>query len=185
MSGVLDSETAAGHLAALRQNAQEVGLLRKAKGTLAPTARARAVADRPRELVASVLERLPLGKGFEAQAGWFLFLGLAAGESGQTLDTGMAQMLTDLGWSTHSSSGLSASDARRGARSTFDALESMAGGHRATDPRSSPDWPEPPCWASPTPCESADPCRQPPGRHEGVRRSAEASHWANLPLSAA
>src|ERR1035437_116331 len=34
-------------------------------------------------------------------------------------------------------------------------------------PRSSPDWPEPPCWASPTPCESADPCRQPPGRQEG------------------
>src|ERR1039458_8256138 len=102
-------------VAALRQNAQEVGLLRNAKGTLAPTARARAVADRPRELVASVLERLPLGKGFEAQAGWFLLLGLAAGESGQTLDTGVAQMLTDLGWSTHSSSGLSASDARRGA----------------------------------------------------------------------
>jgi hypothetical protein len=101
---------------------------------LAPTARARAVADRPRELVASVLERLPLGKGFEAQAGWFLLLGLAAGESGQTLDTGVAQMLTDLGWSTHSSSGLSASDARRGARSTLDALESMTGGHRATDP---------------------------------------------------
>jgi hypothetical protein len=121
-------------VAALRQNAQEVGLLRKAKGTLAPTVRARAVADRPRELVASVLERLPLGKGFEAQAGWFLLLGLAAGESGQTLDTGVAQMLTDLGWSTHSSSGLSASDARRGARSTLDALESMAGGHRATDP---------------------------------------------------
>jgi hypothetical protein len=44
-----------------------------------------------------VLELLPLGKGFEAQAGWFLLLGLAAGESGQTLDTGVTQMLTDLG----------------------------------------------------------------------------------------
>ena len=120
-------------VATLRENAQEVGLLRKAKGTLAPTARARAAAGRPRELVASVLERLPLGKGFEADAGWFLLLGLAAGESGQTLDTGVAQMLTDLGWSTHGSSGLSAKDARRGARSTLDALESMAGGHRATD----------------------------------------------------
>jgi hypothetical protein len=120
-------------VAALRRTAQEVGLLRKAKGTLAPTARARAVADRPSALVASVLERLPFGKGFEAQAGWFLLLGLAAGESGQALDTGVAQILTDLGWSTHSSSGLSASDARRGARSTLDALESMAGGHRATD----------------------------------------------------
>ena len=105
-------------VAELRQNAQEVGLLRKAKGTLAPTARARAVMDRPRELVTSVLERLPLGQGFEAQAGWFLVLGLAAGESGQTLDTGVTQMLTDLGWSTYKDSGLSASDARRGARST-------------------------------------------------------------------
>lgn len=121
-------------VAALRQNAQEVGLLRKAKGTLAPTARARSVADHPRELVASVLERLPLGKGFEAQAGWFLLLGLAAGESAQPLDTGVAQMLTDLGWRTHSSSRLSASHARHGARSTLEALESMAGGHGATDP---------------------------------------------------
>ena len=95
-------------VAIFRENAQEVGLLRNAKGTLAPTARAPAAADHPRELVASVLERLPLGKGFEADAGWFLLLGLAAGESGQTLDTGVAQMLTDLGWSTHSSSELSA-----------------------------------------------------------------------------
>ena len=31
------------------------------------------------------------GKGFEADAGWLLLLGLAAGESGQTLDTGVAQ----------------------------------------------------------------------------------------------
>ncbi len=121
-------------VAVLRENAQHLGLLRKAKGRLAPTARARAVADRPRELVASVLERLPIGKGFEAAAGWFLLLGLAAGETGQSLDTGMAQMLTDLGWNTHGSPGVSATDAHRGAASTLDALQSMAGGHRAPNP---------------------------------------------------
>ena len=121
-------------VATLRENALEVGLLRKAKGTLAPTARARAVAKHPRELVATVLERLPLGKGFEADAGWLLLLGLAAGESGAALDARVGQMLTDRGWRTHGSSGVSASDAHRGSRSTLDVLESMAGGHRAVDP---------------------------------------------------
>ncbi len=120
-------------VAALRENAQEVGLLRKAKGTLAPTARARAVADHPHELVATVLRRLPLGKGFEADAGWFLLLGLAAGETGAALDARVGQMLTDRGWRTNGSSGVSASDAHRGSRSTLDVLESMAGGHRAAD----------------------------------------------------
>ena len=43
----------------------------RSEGQLTPTVRARAVADRPRALVAVVLERLPLGKGFEAEAGWF------------------------------------------------------------------------------------------------------------------
>ncbi len=121
-------------VATLRENAQEVGLLRKAKGTLAPTARARAVADHPRELVATVLERLPLGKEFEADAGWLLLLGLAAGDSGAALDARVGQMLTDRGWRTHGSSGVSALDAHRGSRSTLDVLESMAGGHRAVDP---------------------------------------------------
>ena len=121
-------------VATLRENAQEVGLLRKAKGTLAPTARARAAADHPHELVAKVLERLPLGKGFEAEAGWFLLLGLAAGESGAALDTKVGQMLTDRGWRTEGSSGVNASDARRGSQTTLDALQSMAGGHQAIDP---------------------------------------------------
>ena len=120
-------------VAALRDKAQEVGLLRKAKGTLTPTARARAVADDPRRLVTMVLGRLPLGKGFEGEAGWFLLLGLAAGMSGAALDAGVAQILTDRGWRTHGSSAVSPSDAHRGSRPTFDALESMAGGHRSVD----------------------------------------------------
>ncbi len=121
-------------VAALREAAQDVGLLRKAKGTLTPTTRARAVAGDPRELVATVLGRLPLGKEFHAEAGWFALLGVAAGASGAALDTGVAQMLTDRGWRTHGTSPVSARQAHRGARPTLAPLESMAGGNRAVDP---------------------------------------------------
>lgn len=121
-------------VAALREAAQGMGLLRKAKGTLTPTARARAAADDPRELVATVLGRLPLGKGFQAEAGWFALLGRAAGDSGAGLDTAVAQILTDRGWRTDGNSPVSAMQARRGARATLDPLESMAGGFNELDP---------------------------------------------------
>lgn len=121
-------------VAALREAAQDLGLLRKAKGTLTPTARVKATANHPRKLVASVLERLPIGKGFAAEAGWLLLLGLAAGESGATLKARVGQMLTDRGWRTQGGSVVSASDAGRAWRPTLDALESMANGPHATDP---------------------------------------------------
>jgi hypothetical protein len=121
-------------VAELRSAAQQVGLLRKAKGALTPTTRARAVAGHPRELVAAVLARLPLGRGFDAEAGWCALLGLAAGESVATLDAGVAQMLTDRGWRTGGGLSLSADQARRGSRPTLDALESMAGGREGFDP---------------------------------------------------
>jgi hypothetical protein len=121
-------------VAALRCTAQEVGLLRKAKGMLTPTARARAVAEDPRALVATVLGRLPRGTGFQAEAGWFALLGRAAGESGAGLDPGVAQILTDRGWRTGGSEPVSATQARRGARATFEPLESMAGGYKDLDP---------------------------------------------------
>ncbi|MGB8020423.1 MAG: plasmid pRiA4b ORF-3 family protein [Candidatus Nanopelagicales bacterium] len=120
-------------VARLRDTAQGVGLLRKAKGTLTPTARARAVADHPRELVTTVLGRLPLGKGFQAEAGWFALLGLAAGASGAALDEGAAKILTDRGWRTGGNERVSAAQAHRGSRLTLDALESMAGGAEALD----------------------------------------------------
>ncbi|MEO3939305.1 hypothetical protein V3N99_21540 [Dermatophilaceae bacterium Soc4.6] len=121
-------------VADLRQPTQDLGLLRKAKGTLTPTARARTAAHQPRDLVAAVLERLPIGKGFDAHAGWFLLLGLATGQSGATLDTGVAAMLTDHGWRTQDSADVDSTQARRGARETFDALESMAGRYRSVNP---------------------------------------------------
>lgn len=121
-------------VAALREAAQDVGLLRKAKGQLTPTTRARAVTDDPRELVTTVLGRLPVGKGFQAEAGWFALLGSAAADAGESLDTGVAQILTDRGWRTDGSSPVSATQAHRGTRATFDPLESMAGGVKALDP---------------------------------------------------
>ena len=120
-------------VAFLRENAQALGLLRKAKGTLAPTARARTATGNPRALVSAVLERLPLGKGFDADAGWFVLLAVAAGASGPDLDTRLAQMLTDRGWRTQGGSEIGARTARDGARPTLDALESMAGGQRTLD----------------------------------------------------
>ncbi len=120
-------------VAMLRETAQGLGLLRKAKGTLTPTARARAVADRPSALVGSVLERLPVGKGFEADAGWFLLLGLAAGEAIESIHAAVAELLTDRGWGTRSGAGVSASDVRVGAERTFYVLECMAGGYRSVD----------------------------------------------------
>ena len=121
-------------VAALREAAQDVGLLRKAKGTLAPTARARAVAKDPRNLVATVLGRLPVGRGFQADAGWFELLGLAAGATGTTLDMAVAQILTDRGWRTDGNAQISPTQAHRGARATLGPLESMAGGFNELDP---------------------------------------------------
>ncbi len=121
-------------VAALRHTAQDVGLLRKAKGQLSPTARARAVAQDPRALVTAVLGRLPRGKGFPGEAGWVALLGRAAGDSGASLDVGVAQILTDRGWRTEGHAPIDAAQARRGARATFEPLEAMAGGFKDLDP---------------------------------------------------
>lgn len=121
-------------VAAMRETAQSLGLLRKAKGTLTPTARARAVSDNPRKLVATVLARLPLGKGFEVEAGWFALLGLAAGVSGEELNAGLAQILTDRGWRTRGSSQVDPADAGLGAEPTLEAMAAMTGAFMATEP---------------------------------------------------
>ena len=46
----------------------------------------------------------------------------------------MAQILTDRGWRTDANSPVSATQAHRGARATFEPLESMAGGYEDLDP---------------------------------------------------
>ncbi len=121
-------------VAGLREDAQSLGLLRKAKGVLTPTARARAAASDPRALVGAVLARLPQGKGFEAEAGWFALLGCAAGASGRALNAGVGQILTDRGWRAQGSTTVSAGQAGSGARPTLGPLEAMAGGFPGHDP---------------------------------------------------
>jgi hypothetical protein len=121
-------------VAALREATQDVGLLRKAKGMLTPTARARAAADDPRQLIANVLGRLPRGKGFQADAGWSALLGLAAGATGADLDAGVARILTDRGWRADGNEPISPTQGHRGARATLDPLEAMAGGFKELDP---------------------------------------------------
>ncbi len=122
-------------VAQLREAAQALGLLRKAKGTLTPTRLARVAASDPRALVGAVLSRLPLGKGFEAEAGWFALLGLAGGASGRALDEGVGQILTHRGWRTKGSARVSADQADLAAEPTMLALEAMTGGYRNRDPR--------------------------------------------------
>jgi len=66
---------------ALRESAQEVGLLRKHRGRLLTTARGRAVAGDPVELWHHLAQRVPLGSRDAAarQAGLVLLLAVAAG----------------------------------------------------------------------------------------------------------
>lgn len=121
-------------VATLRETAQSLGLLRKARGTLAPTARAKMATNQPHVLVASVLQRLPLGTRLASEAGWILLLGLAAGESGAPLHAGVANVLTARGWRTRDGSPVNARDARRAAGPTLAALGPMAGWHDTSDP---------------------------------------------------
>lgn len=132
--GAANREDLTWPVAELREDAQALGLLRKAKGMLTPTARARAAVDDPRALVGAVLARLPLGKGFEAEAGWFALLGCAAGASSTALDARVGQILSDRGWRVKGSTTVSAAQAGSGARPTLGPLEAMAGGSRGNDP---------------------------------------------------
>jgi hypothetical protein len=85
----------------LREAAQRLGLLRKYKGRLLPTSRARTLAADPVELWRHVAGRLPLGGrnpfDVEWQAG-VLLLALMASGSTDDADVMVAKMLTGLGW---------------------------------------------------------------------------------------
>lgn len=109
-------------------------LLRKVKGTLVPTARAETASRQPRALVSSVLKRLPFGRQFEVEAGWFDLLGLAAGEPKEPVDDGVAQMMSDRRWRMSGDSPVRAYDARGAALFTRDTLQPMAGRDRDSDP---------------------------------------------------
>jgi hypothetical protein len=84
-----------------RLAATQLGLLRKAKGSLTPTAAAMRVAGNPAALFAHVASRLPLGRpGIEQEAGWFALLGLAGNTSRSDHGRFASTMLTARGWET-------------------------------------------------------------------------------------
>lgn len=117
----------------LRAAAQAFGLLRKSKGTLAPTARAKKVSHDDGDLVGAVLERIPAGKGFDEQAGWLFLLGLAAGEGERELQSAVGDALADIGWRVAGGAPLHPHAVSHGIAETRDAIESMAGGGRHPD----------------------------------------------------
>ncbi len=85
----------------LRETGQRLGLLRKYKGRLVPTARGRQLATDPVALWWHLAGRLPLGGRGVADAGWHagvLLLALMASGSTEPAETTIAQLLTGLGW---------------------------------------------------------------------------------------
>jgi hypothetical protein len=85
----------------LREAAQRLGLLRKYKGKLVPTARARTLADDPVGLWWHLADRLPLGgrnpSDVEWQAGVLLLALMASGQTDDAEVT-VARLLTGMGW---------------------------------------------------------------------------------------
>ena len=82
----------------LRTVAQQLGLLRKAKGELTPTTKALATGGDAADLSRFVLGRLPLGSDAGAkEAGWFAMLGTTAQLSGSVLHEGVATLLNARG----------------------------------------------------------------------------------------
>lgn len=85
----------------LRESAQRLGLLRKYRGRLLPTARGRTLADDPVRLWHHVAARLPIGGGNESDAEWqagVLLLGMMATGTTDDAETVIATCLSDLGW---------------------------------------------------------------------------------------
>jgi len=85
----------------LREAGQRLGLLRKAKGRLLPTARGRKLAADPVGLWCHLANRLPLGGSDITDAGWqagvLLLAVMASGDTTGAADR-IADLLTGLGW---------------------------------------------------------------------------------------
>jgi hypothetical protein len=122
----------------LREQAQDVGLLRKAKGRLTPTAAARRTAGDPTALLRHVAGRLPVGRHeAEQQAGWAVLMATAAGQERQATTRHVADILTGFGWRTDMSPGIEPHVAADTARSTWFILD-VVGGALAFSRRETP-----------------------------------------------
>jgi hypothetical protein len=127
----------------LRESAQKAGLLRKHRGKLLLTARARRLRTDPVRLWWHLAEQLPVKSKdrCEYQAGLLLLIGVAAGSTGD-LDASVAQTLNDIGWMHTDGTPLTRHDAARAARDTRTVLHRMgvlAERSYRGDERSTPD----------------------------------------------
>ncbi len=110
-------------VAALRSSATALGLVRKVRGRLLPTAAGRSLADDPVALVHHLAARLPCGRApHETDAGWLALVGTAAGDV--EVERLTARVLYGLGWAIDG--GVAPRDARHWSRPTRDVL-SLAG----------------------------------------------------------
>lgn len=120
----------------LREQTQALGLLRKAKGRLTPTAAGRALAADPAGLLRHVAGRLPLGRrDDEQQAGWLTLLAVAAGEGREAAEEHVTAMMADLGWRGAGGSPLTLRHTWDSAQPTRRALATAGGDlvHRTAD----------------------------------------------------
>ncbi|MGB8379636.1 MAG: plasmid pRiA4b ORF-3 family protein [Dermatophilaceae bacterium] len=125
-------------VAELREQAQAFGLIRKAKGRLLPTARARAMRDDPVALLEHILGRLTSTRGdFERLATLLTLLAVSAGVrlgrswgEGEVADE-VCRVLASAGW-RRDKGPIERSDVTRATRDPVDVLRSMT--NRVTDP---------------------------------------------------
>ncbi len=117
----------------LRESAQAMGLLRKQRGQLLPTARARALQSDPAALWWHLAERMPLRSAAsgEVQPGLVLLICVAARFT-DTLHVTIARMLTAIGWMNSDGSPLSGADAAQAISCTEAVLRLL--GALAEDP---------------------------------------------------
>jgi pRiA4b ORF-3-like protein len=111
----------------LRESAQKAGLLRKYRGDLLLTARARRLRTDPVRLWWHLAEQLPLKSKdpCEYQAGLLLLIGIAAASPGD-LDASVAQTLHAIGWMHNDGTPLTSHDAAHAAWDTRTALHRMS-----------------------------------------------------------
>ncbi len=112
----------------LRESATRMGLLRKHRGRLVRTARARAVATDPLALWWQLAERMPLksADACETQAGLILLAAIAAQFTGD-LDAAVARFLDAIGWVSGDGTPLTGSMAAYAAWDTKTVLRRLGG----------------------------------------------------------
>lgn len=135
--GTLNRESHTPQVTDFREAAQELGLVRKAKGRLTATRAGLAVADDARGLWEHIADRLPLGRADHARDAGFLVLLDVAGRVGQPGAESAAvrselvrDAMAELGWQRHDGAPLTVADVRSDAHATVVVLQRLGGFER-------------------------------------------------------